>query len=137
MRKLVLSLILGIGLVGSNSLAVTEDECDPNDSSNLMMKICIATDYQKADAKLNAVYKETVSSLKKEGSETSKEILSRLVKAQKAWVTFRDAECDLQATDMLGGTGEGLVALSCLKELTEKRVEELKSYKESFAGERY
>lgn len=137
MKKLFISLTLLAGLISTNSLAATEDECDSNDTSNLMMKICVAADYQKADEKLNTIYKQMASSLKKENSEMSKEILSRLVKAQKAWVGFRDAECDLQATEMLGGTGEGLVALACLKDLTEKRVEELKNYKESFAGERY
>lgn len=41
---------------------------------------------------------------------------------------FSDAECELQATDMLGGTGEGLVTLGCLHDLTQKRTADLKEF---------
>ena len=87
------------------------------------MKMCASEDLQKADTELNAVYKKLISARKGE-----KEFLRRLVAAQKAWINFKEAECSLVATDMLGGTGEGLIHLSCLASKTQDRVDTLNSY---------
>ena len=122
-------IVLLASLVATNSFASITDDCDRSDESTIGMKMCASVDFTNADAQLNLEYKKIVSKLKQDASdEYNKETLKRLVKAQKAWISFRDAECDLQATEMLGGTGEGLVALGCLRDLTEKRTSELKSF---------
>lgn len=129
MNKKFSVLVLIASLVTSNAFASSSDECDKSDGSTIGMKMCASVEFQDADAQLNMVYKEIVQSLKKDPSDDySKETLRRLVKAQKAWIAFRDAECDLQSTEMLGGTGEGLVALGCLGEMTKKRTDELKAF---------
>jgi uncharacterized protein YecT (DUF1311 family) len=47
-------------------------------------------------------------------SDDTGEINKRLVAAEKAWIQLRDTSCSLESAQMLGGTGEGLVAISCL-----------------------
>lgn len=122
-------LVLLVSLVTTNSFAASTEKCDKNDESTIGMKMCAGSDFNDADAQLNLEYKKIVKNLKQDPSdEYNKEILNRLVKAQKAWIAFRDAECDLQATEMLGGTGEGLVTLGCLQNLTQKRTAELKDF---------
>lgn len=64
-----------------------------------------------------------MSALRKDTSEQGKEIINRVVKAQRAWIVLRDASCDVEGIEMLGGTGEGLLVGGCLGDMTRERVE--------------
>ena len=60
------------------------------------------------DARLNSVYQAWTEALRHPKSDEAKddaEILKRLVAAERAWIDFRDKDCNLQSTSMLGGTG--------------------------------
>lgn len=100
------------------------DKCVKADDSNAGMKQCAWGAYQDADKLLNRTYQR----LSKDwigADEGAAERKKRLVAAQRAWVAFRDAECSLQATQMLGGTGEGLVEGGCLYKMTADRARQL------------
>jgi len=88
---------------------------------------CAAEAYKTADLELNKFYNSTKKNLQKETDADHKEILSRLISAQKAWLTFRDANCSLAATQMLGGTGEFMIVVTCLATSTIDRVKELQN----------
>ena len=60
------------------------------------------------DARLNSVYQAWTEALRHPKSDEAKddaEILKRLVAAERAWIDFRDKDCNLQSTSMPGGTG--------------------------------
>jgi len=102
------------------------DKCVKADESNVGMKQCAWSAYADADKLLNQTY----SRLSKDwigDDEGAAERRKRLVAAQRAWVAFRDAECSLQATEMLGGSGEGLVQGSCLYGATTERAKALET----------
>lgn len=110
------------------------DKCMADAVSNAEMGECSSKKFHSADALLNRVYKAQVAVLKKQIQEEKgegplgqfgEETLKRLVKAQRAWIAFRDAECDLAGTDMLFGSGESLVISSCLAETTLTRATKL------------
>ncbi|HEH9431824.1 TPA: DUF1311 domain-containing protein [Aeromonas sobria] len=82
------------------------------------MNICAMQDYTKADAELNAAYKTLVATL-------DKDQLGRLKTAQRAWITFRDAQCRYEAGVYEGGSIAPLVHSSCLTKLTEQRTKDL------------
>jgi len=82
------------------------------------MNICAFQDYQRADARLNAAYKKRVATL-------DKVQLDRLRTAQRAWITFRDAQCRYEAGVYEGGSMAPLVHSSCLTKLTEQRTKDL------------
>jgi uncharacterized protein YecT (DUF1311 family) len=100
-------------------------KCLDADQSNAGMKQCTWAAYESADKMLNKSYqvlaKDWVGTDEPDATDRKK----RLVAAQRAWVAFRDAECNLQATSMLGGTGEGLVQGECLHTMTVQRVKQL------------
>lgn len=78
-----------------------------------------------ADARLNSVYQAWSEALKHPKADEAKddaEILKRLVAAERAWIDFRDKDCNLQSTSMLGGTGEPNVYGDCLYAMTKARV---------------
>ncbi len=100
------------------------DKCVNADSSNAGMKQCTWVAYRDADKLLNSVYQRASKSWIGDDS-SAPERKKRLVAAQRAWVAFRDADCSLQATEMLGGTGEGLVEGGCLYKATADRAKQI------------
>lgn len=110
------------------------DSCLSEAVSNFDMGECSSQKYKSADALLNRVYKARVAALNKEAQAEKgagplesfgEETLKRLVKAQKAWIAFRDAECDLAGAEMLHGGGEALLVSGCLAEITLERAVKL------------
>jgi uncharacterized protein YecT (DUF1311 family) len=99
---------------------------DRSDATNDIFQ-CNVERFEAADALLNEVYKEIVNPLKADASmdAASAETLKRTVAAQRAWVAFRDAECERVSAEMLNGTFEKVMWMGCRAELTSKRVEQL------------
>ncbi len=88
-------------------------------TSTYDLRICYDKMLQNEDAKLNKNYKACMAKL----DATAK---AKLQKAQRAWIAFRDADCDYQADEMRGGTLETVIGLSCLATETQERAEMLK-----------
>lgn len=102
--------------------------CVTRDSSNAHIMACNSVVQPLADAKLNSIYQAWVEELKHPAPDDTKddaEILKRLVAAERAWIDFRDKDCNLQSTSMLNGTGESNVYGDCLYAMTKARVKAL------------
>jgi uncharacterized protein YecT (DUF1311 family) len=93
-------------------------ECQ--DQTQRGLDICADANFQKADAALNASYKEIVHRLK-DAAPTTK----LLVTAQKAWLAYRDAECAFSSSANSGGSIYPMVFSICLEEVTQQRTKEL------------
>ncbi len=130
----MIAFICALGLLPSMCLAASTNElqtidraqeaCIEADGSNSGMKICTDKALKNADALLNVVYHKFSRTL---SSEDDPETLNRLKTAQRAWIPFRDAQCQLAAAEMLGGTGESLVALGCHYKMTVDRIKQLEA----------
>ena len=84
------------------------------------MNICAARDYDDADAALNAQWSVTYAAMADyPGAKQT------LLEAQRAWLTYRDAQCDAVGTPYEGGSIQPLVIATCLANLTRARTEEL------------
>lgn len=97
-------------------------QCLDNATSNNAMKQCVFAEYQRQDKKLNIEYQELMTTLKKDESEDGKEIVNRVIKAERAWITLRDTSCAVEGVEMMNGSGEGLIVGGCLGKLTRERV---------------
>ncbi|HAP24918.1 MAG TPA: urease-associated protein [Achromobacter sp.] len=87
------------------------------------MNLCADQAYRQSDAELNAAYKEATERLK-----NSKDALTQLQAAQKAWLFFRDAECAFSSTGVTGGSAYPMVLSMCLDKLTKARTKELRAH---------
>jgi uncharacterized protein YecT (DUF1311 family) len=116
--RLLLSVLFAIMPVA----LAQADDCD-NAADQQAMSECVGKSYKKADADLNGLYKQIAQRLKSDPDTTK-----LLVAAQRAWVSFRDAECTFSASTSQGGTIYPMVYASCLDGLTEKRIADLKAY---------
>lgn len=138
MSKLLIAFILctaAFAHASVDSIRADEQKCLDTAIANNDMKQCVFKAYDAADKELNVAYAEITKNLKSEVAKATKEatgdrsydqeILNRLVKSERAWITFRDANCSLESTDMLFGSGEGLSMGGCLSRVTMDRITEL------------
>ncbi|MBD0414252.1 lysozyme inhibitor LprI family protein [Oryzicola mucosus] len=121
MRLPIRLALIAVGLLYAG--AASAAECDPKDESQMGMNICAAADYKAADTKLNAAYAEIVRRLSDD--EDSKK---RLQAAQRAWIGFRDAECNFATGDAQDGSIYPMLQSNCLEGLTLDRVKQLDVY---------
>ena len=61
------------------------------------MQDCMDTELKKSDAELHRVYQESLKKLNPEQA-------ALLEKAQRAWLTYRDAQCEADYKMFAGGT---------------------------------
>ena len=104
--------------------------CVERDGSNAHIMACTSVAQVAADARLNGVYQAWIGALKHPKPEEAKddaEILKRLVAAERAWIAFRDDDCNLRSTSALGGTAEPVVFGDCRYAMTKARVEALEA----------
>jgi len=111
MRALLVLVLLGLG----GQMAAAED-CS-NLQTQTDMTICAVGEYNKADAELNASYKQIMTRLK-DDPETAK----LLVAAEKAWMAFRDAECTFANAGTDGGSIHPMLVAECREAITRKIV---------------
>lgn len=87
--------------------------------SQMEMNQQAADGFASADGELNRVYREITKRL----SAAEK---TKLVKAQRLWVQFRDAECDFESMGVDGGSAQPMIYSGCLESLTRERTKALR-----------
>jgi uncharacterized protein YecT (DUF1311 family) len=130
--KMIVQTGLGVGLAGvlaTSTLADDKPDCiDPQ--TQMEMTFCAGVDYQEADAALNALWPDVLAAAKlndeyvgdmarERGVPTTVEALRD---AQRAWIRFRDAQCEFEAYEVFGGTMQPMVGSLCLARLTRERI---------------
>ena len=118
-KRFVAALVL---IATFSSLAIArqvrkKNPCD-NAQTQAEMNDCAAKEYRAADQKLNKLYADLSSKLEPER-------LAKLKEAQRAWIKFRDADCEFQAYLNKGGTIYPLVYDGCLTENANNRIKQL------------
>ncbi len=118
-------------------------KCDGN---TIEIGECAGQVYAAADAALNKSYQKLLQELradsavikgahaerKAKGSKDSSgeefyldETIKRLVIAQRAWIAYRDKECDAQTSLYSTGTFRGNANTYCSIKLTQQRIQDL------------
>lgn len=136
-KMIVLSLVLTslTSFAGTKEIRENQTKCMDDNGSTMGMVMCSGdaltlaeTLMDKTVTRMKAMNMTSGALSKEERAEHvtfAKEINQRLVAAQKAFVAFRNAQCSLDATDMLGGSGERLVEVNCMSNMTLDRIEAL------------
>lgn len=103
------------------SATATDETVDCSAPMNTVeMHYCADEAYKAADGDLNQVWQTMRGHL-------SKEEKAALLTAQRAWLKYRDANCDFAAMPYLGGTLHPVILLTCLESMTRTRTEELRA----------
>ena len=83
------------------------------------MNTCAANDFQRADAELNTVYRALMAKV----SDSGKLLLQE---AQRAWIAYRDKQCEFSTAGSVGGSVHPMVRYQCFAALTKAQVAALR-----------
>ncbi|MEH3109526.1 MAG: lysozyme inhibitor LprI family protein [Agrobacterium cavarae] len=132
----LVSLVLLVGS-GAAPAAFAQDKkvncTDPQ--TQMEMTQCAGEDYDKADKDLNVEYqklRKLLGERDKVADENGKGEVDALVAAQRAWVAYRDANCNLEGFQARGGSMEPQLVASCLAQMSRDRTQELKTLSAQF-----
>ena len=78
---------------------------------------CMGSETEQQDARLNQNYKASMQALTPAQQ-------TQLRDAQRLWIKFRDADCDLLGS-LTGGTIDSVNSASCFLDMTKKRADDL------------
>ncbi|MAZ82962.1 MAG: urease [Rhizobiales bacterium] len=103
-------------------------DCD-NAVTQMEMTYCAGEDYAKADEVLNALWPEVVAKAKDFDADQGTIYADRgvpssfeaLRASQRAWIEYRDRQCEYEGYEYFGGTLQPMVGLQCETRLTEER----------------
>ena len=125
-------MILTALLLMQASAQAAEPQVDCQDPlTQMAMNICSGREYNAADLELNAVWKKASARAKKWDAEVGDGTQHReLLAAQRAWLTYRDAQCSFEANQYRGGSIMPLIQATCLTALTKARTKQLREYLE-------
>jgi uncharacterized protein YecT (DUF1311 family) len=121
-------VVLGVAYFLGTSIAAAENNrelsqeyltcLDKANGVTFSMIDCIVAETSRQDNQLNDNYKRLISKISPKRKEA-------LLNAQRAWIRFRDANCNFYG-DPEGGTSARLSADECLLNATADRAKELK-----------
>ena len=93
----------------------------PDNQSTAGTVNCVGDELEIQDKRLNAAYRDAMSRM------TTSRQKAALQKAQRAWIAYRDADCDSQ-TDPDWGTISRITAANCRLDHTYTRADDLETY---------
>jgi uncharacterized protein YecT (DUF1311 family) len=93
------------------------------DATQTDLDVCAAQAFKKADAQLNADYRQILDRLKGDSATTK-----LFVGAEKAWIGFRDAECAFATSRSADGSIYPMLEAQCWTGLTQRRLSDLAAY---------
>lgn len=131
MPRTLVAACLAAAFMPLPATAADEDKIDcENALSTYEMNICAGRAFEVADARLNAVYKNALAAIPElatgEKPFDARSWEAALRASQRAWIAFRDAECEEHvAMFWSGGSGATVDIIGCQTEKTEARTKEL------------
>lgn len=110
------ALLVAAVAISHPALAARCDKVEREDQ----LEACLANEFFLWDRELNAAYSKLRGGLNSEGKVL-------LTKAQRSWVSLRDADCELEAESHKGGSGYQAVLIQCQIDKTQQRIKDFKS----------
>lgn len=105
-------------------------DCD-NAMTQTAMNMCSKQEYDRADAELNRVWEQVRAHARNadgtyDHDDGQPGHWETLLKAQRAWLIYREEHCRLSSYDARGGSLQPLLLNDCMTSLTEARAAELR-----------
>ena len=124
MRHLItISLLL---FCAQSALAI---DCDKA-VNTLETNECASQEQKRFEIKLNQVYQGVLKELEQPDTESENysDMKRTLLAAQRAWVKFRQADCDSIYSRNASGTIRNVMYISCMQKHAEERIKQLEAY---------
>ncbi|WP_295048727.1 lysozyme inhibitor LprI family protein [uncultured Paracoccus sp.] len=115
------------GRVDPDCIGAAADQCQtaPGGSTTIGIGQCLSAETDAWDRLLNEEWKQVRSSFADDQTAADS-----LLAAQRAWIGWRDAECEFQYDRYGGGSMRSIAATGCRMTLTARRTFELRDMRE-------
>lgn len=120
-----------LALLASLPVAAQQDPCKSDDPASVQQ--CISADLALKDKELNAAYQKVLRGLApqiKDDPTDYAAVKRLLVEGQRAWIKFRDNDCNALAPLVASSTSRMAAVVGCKIQRTEQRTKELKTWGE-------
>jgi uncharacterized protein YecT (DUF1311 family) len=118
-RSIVVALSLwALWALSTHAFAANPDVNCKSPEDQTTMNICANNDFNAADTKLNQSYAKVYKSISPQGQ-------TKLKKAERAWVAWRDAQCDLDTSSTDSYSAQPMVHAMCLEHYTQEQTKRL------------
>lgn len=118
-------------------LAAALSQCNKA-PSNLEMRRCTGRLLEKTDHEMATQWRLTLRKLRAEDLQNRRELANKpilaegLLRSQRAWLRYRDAECAMISEQAAGGTAYGELGSRCAIALNQERRLQLKRRADQF-----
>ncbi|MFD0916052.1 lysozyme inhibitor LprI family protein [Pseudahrensia aquimaris] len=133
MRLLALPFICAtFSVVLANSVHAQQPNCE-SPSTQYELNVCSLRDFDDADAALNAVWSKVRADAKLMDADApngTPSIADGILAAQRAWLSYRDAQCSVEHDRFFNGSMASMVRNMCATRMTKARTAELHSFLE-------
>jgi uncharacterized protein YecT (DUF1311 family) len=123
-------------MLAADAARAQEPDCkEPTTQSD--MTLCEKVRQDEADKALNVQYKKTRAAMVAADSDLDDDMKGAekvLVTAQRAWIAYRDAECEAEGFQARGGTMEPMLVAGCIANVTDARTKELKTLEDAMSN---
>lgn len=92
--------------------------CKSQDLNQMQLDQCAGQDFTKSDAKLNRLYRDMLGRYDAANG-------AKFKAAERAWIAWRDAECDYETNGTAGGTINSMMFTMCKTSKSDARIQEL------------
>jgi uncharacterized protein YecT (DUF1311 family) len=104
-----------------------------NPQNQMTMTMCAGEAASRADAAMNVQWKRTLADMHKSDVDAGAlgdqghgpSYAEALLASQRAWLQFRDAECQIEGYAARGGSMQPMLVAQCLQTLTVQRTKQL------------
>ena len=109
-----------------------DDPCNAQGGGVIAGYMCVAQKYKLADEQLNAEYKKAIKRTEEEETALRQnwphaELVSLFRSSQRAWLKFRDAECEFIGISSTPSPWQGVQVEECKLRMTIERAKYFKS----------
>lgn len=118
MKKFIFSLGICLAGFSATPAAFSQNQLCQDSVTTPDIVECLASHLNLMDGDLNRTYQDLRAGMNKPDN-------AKLLKAQRLWIKFRDAECARIADYASGGSMAPILKLGCLMKLTERRIADL------------
>ncbi|WP_425503786.1 lysozyme inhibitor LprI family protein [Rhizobium metallidurans] len=125
-----------LSLMAAGASSATEIDCT-SPTTQTDMTLCERARQDDADKALNVQYKKTRAAMVAIDSDQDGDMKGAekaLVTAQRAWITYRDAQCEAAGFQARGGTMEPMLVAGCIANVTDARTKELKALEDALSN---
>jgi len=137
MMRVAMPVAFGLlALIGAGGASAEEIDCK-SPTTQTDMTLCERARQDEADKALNVQYKKTraaMVAIDKDQDDDMKGAEKALVTAQRAWITYRDAQCEAEGFQARGGTMEPMLVAGCIANVTDARTKELKTLEDAMSN---